>query len=112
MVTIDQAIRGIMHFADTEVIPHLPTGKGIGTGIVLALIMDGSKEQVLKLRDNPAVQMMHVMGDTGNIDLERLYNIARPKMDGQKLPVTVPLLGEFKFDVNDLDKVYRYIQEA
>ena len=44
--------------------------------------------------------------------LDRLYNIARPKMDGQKLPVTVPLLGEFKFDVNDLDKVYRYIQEA
>lgn len=33
-------------------------------------------------------------------------------MDGQELPVTVPLLGEFKFDVNDLDKVYRYIQEA
>ena len=59
-----------------------------------------------------AVQMMHVMDDTGNIDLDRLYNIARPKMDGQKLPVTVPLLGEFKFDVNDLDKVYRYIQEA
>ncbi len=44
--------------------------------------------------------------------LDRLYNIARPKMDGQKLSVTVPLLGEFKFDVNDLDKVYRYIQEA
>ena len=32
-----------------------------------------------------AVQMMHVMDDTGNIDLDRLYNIARPKMDGQKL---------------------------
>lgn len=85
MVTIDQAMRGILRFADTEIIPHLPTGKGIGAGIVLALIMDGGKEQVLKLRDNPAVQMMHVMDDTGNIDLDRLYNIARPKMDGQKL---------------------------
>ncbi len=112
MVTIDQAMRGIMRFADTEVIPHLPTGKGIGAGIALALVMDGGKTQLLKLRENPAVQMMQIMDDTGNIDLERLYNIARPKMDGQKLPVTVPLLGEFKFDVNDLDKVYRYIQEA
>lgn len=112
MVTIDQAMRGIMRFADTEIIPHMPTGKGVFAGIVIALIMAGGKEQVLKLRDNPAVQMMHVMDDTGNIDLDRLYNIARPKMDGQKLPVTVPLLGEFKFDVNDLDKVYRYIQEA
>ena len=101
-----------MRFADTEVIPHLPTGKGIGAGIALALVMDGGKTQLLKLRENPAVQMMQIMDDTGNIDLERLYNIARPKMDGQKLPVTVPLLGEFKFDVNDLDKVYRYIQEA
>ena len=112
MVTIDQAMRGIMRFADTEVIPHLPTGKGIGAGIALALVMDGGKTQLLKLRENPAVQMMQIMDEQGNIDIDRLYSAARPKMDGQKLPVMVPIIGELRFDVNDLDKLYRYIQEA
>ena len=112
MVTIDQAMRGVAQYADNEIIPHLPTGKGIGAGIALALIMDGGKAQLLKLRENPAVQMMGVMDADGNIDIDRLYNVARPRVDGQKLPVMVPIIGELRFDAGDLDKLYRYIQEA
>ena len=112
MVTIDQAMRGVAQYAENEIIPHLPTGKGIGAGIALALIMDGGKAQLLKLRENPAVQMMGIMDDEGNIDLDRLYNAARTRVDGKKLPITVPIIGELRFDVGDLDKLYRYIQEA
>ena len=112
MVTIDQAMRGAMRFADSEIIPNLPTGKGIGAAIALALIMDGGKERLMKLREHPAVQLMGVTDESGNIDIDRLYNAARPKMDGQKLPVDVPIIGELRFDVGDLDKLYRYIREA
>lgn len=112
MVTIDQAMRGAAKFADNEIIPHLPTGKGIGAGIALALIMDGGKSRILALKDHPSVQMMGIMDAEGNIDLDRLYNAARTRFDGQKLPVTVPIIGELRFDVSDLDKLYRYIQEA
>ena len=111
-VTIDQAMRGAMRYADNEVIPHLPGGKGIGAGIMLALIMEGSREKILALRENPAVKMMQIFDDAGNIDLDKLYNAALPRFDGQKLPVTVPIIGELRFDVSDLDKLYRYIQEA
>ena len=112
MVTIDQIMRGATRFADNEVIPHLPTAKGIGAGIALALIMDGGQERLLQLREHPAVQLMGVMDEGGNVDLDRLYNAARPKMDGQKLPIAVPIIGELRFDVGDLDKLYKYIQEA
>ena len=112
MVTIDQAMRGVAQYADNEIIPHLPTGKGIGAGIALALIMDGGKSRILALKDHPAVQMMGIMDADGNIDLDRLYNAARPRFDGQKLPITVPIIGELRFDVSDLDKLYKYIQEA
>lgn len=112
MVTIDQAMRGAAKFADNEIIPHLPTGKGIGAGIALALIMDGGKAQLLKLRENPAVQMMGIMDAEGNIDLDRLYNAARTQVDGKKIPLTIPVIGELRFDVNDVDRLYKYIQEA
>ena len=110
-VTIDQAMRGAMRYADNEVIPHLPGGKGIGAGIALALIMDGGKAQLLKLRENPAVKMMQIFDEAGNIDLDKLYNAARPRFEN-KLTVSVPLLGDMRFDQNDIDKLYRYIQEA
>ena len=112
MVTIDQAMRGVAQYADNEIIPHLPTGKGIGAGIALALIMDGGKSRIIALKDHPAVQMMGIMDAEGNIDLERLYNAARPKVDGQKVPLTIPIIGELRFDVNDVDRLYKYIQEA
>ena len=112
MVTIDQAMRGAAKFADNEIIPHLPVGKGIGTGIALALIMDGGKARLLKLRENPAVQMMGIMDAEGNIDLDRLYNAARTQVDGKKIPLTIPVIGELRFDVNDVDRLYKYIQEA
>ena len=98
MVTIDQAMRGVAQYADNEIIPHLPTGKGIGAGIAL--------------KDHPAVQMMGIMDAEGNIDLDRLYNAARTQVDGKKIPVTIPIIGELRFDVNDIDRLYKYIQEA
>lgn len=110
-VTIDQAMRGAVRFADNEIIPHLPGGKGIGAGIMLALIMEGSREKVLALREHPAVKLMQIMDEQGNIDLDRLYNAARPKFEN-KLSVSVPFIGELKFDQNDVDKFYKYIQEA
>lgn len=110
-VTIDQAMRGAVRFADNEIIPHLPGGKGIGAGIMLVLIMEGSREKVLALRGHPAVKLMQIMDEQGNIDLDRLYNAARPKFEN-KLSVSVPFIGELKFDQNDVDKLYKYIQEA
>ena len=110
-VTIDQAMRGAVRFADNEIIPHLPGGKGIGAGIALALIMDGGRSRILALRDHPAVKLMQIMDEQGNIDLDRLYNAARPKFEN-RLSVPVPFIGELKFDQNDVDKLYKYIQEA
>lgn len=110
-VTIDQAMRGVLRFADNEVIPHLPGGKGIAAGVMLALIMEGSKEKLLALRENPAVQMMQILDENGNIELDRLYSAARPRFEN-KLAVSVPLLGELRFDQGDVDKLYKYMQEA
>ena len=90
---------------------NLPGGKGIGAGIMLALIMEGSREKILALRENPAVKMMQIFDDAGNIDLDKLYNAARPRFEN-KLTVSVPLLGDMRFDQNDVDKLYRYMQEA
>ena len=95
-VTIDQAVRGVLRFADNEVIPHL---------------MEDIKGQLLALRENPFVKIMQIIGEDGNIELDRLYSAARPRFEN-KLSVSVPLLGKLHFDQGDVDKLYKYIQEA
>ena len=112
MITIDQAMRGAIRYVDTEISPHLPAGKALGVGIVLSLLADGGKERLLALRENPLVEAMGVMSEGGEIDLDRLYNAARTQVDGKKIPLTIPVIGELRFDVNDVDRLYKYIQEA
>ena len=87
-------------------------GDAMCAGIALALIMDGGKSRILSLKDHPEVQMMGIMDAEGNIDLDRLYNAARTRVDGKKIPLTIPVIGELRFDVNDVDRLYKYIQEA
>lgn len=111
MATIDQIMRAVTRFADNEVLPRLPTGKGIAAGIALALVMEGGRDKLLALREHPVVQMMGVMDESGNVDVEKLYSVARPKLDGKKLLVSVPIIGELRFDVNDLDRLYSMVQE-
>ena len=80
------------------------------------LVTQGKENEALqeKLRQAEAAlwDRQIQLDEAGNIDLDRLYNAARPRFEGQKLPVTVPIIGELRFDVSDLDKLYRYIQEA
>ena len=75
MATIDQIMRAVTRFADNEVLPRLPTGKGIGAGIMLALVMEGGRDKLLALREHPVVQMMGVMDESGNVDVEKLYSV-------------------------------------
>lgn len=110
-VTIDQALRGALRFADNEIIPHLPSAKGIAAGVILALAADGSREQLLALGKQPTVKLLRIMDEQGNIDIDRLYSAARPKLENG-LPVSVPMIGELKFDQNDADKLLQYIKEA
>ena len=112
MITIDQAMRGAVRFFDTVASPHMDEVRSFVAGVGLSLLADGSKEQLLVLRDNPWVKAMRVMDEQGNIDIDRLYNKARPRLDGRKLPIRIPFIGKKKKKENDLDSLYKYIQEA
>ena len=74
--------------------------------------MDGGQARLLKLRENPAAPQMGIMDEDGTIELDRLYTPARMRVDGKKIPWDIPVIGELKFDVNDVDRLYKYIQEA
>ena len=111
-VTIDQAMRGILRFFDTVASPHMDEVRSFVAGVGLSLLADGSKEQLLVLRDNPWVKAMQIMDEQGDIDIDRLYNKARPRLDGRKLPIKIPFIGKLTFVAEDIDNLYKYIQEA
>lgn len=112
MVTIDQAMRGILRFFDTVASPHMDEVRSFVAGVGLSLLADGSKEQLLALKDNQWIKSMRIMDERGDVDIDRLYNKARPRLDSRKLPISIPFIGKLTFTADDLDSLYKYMQEA
>lgn len=111
MITIEQAADGLMRYLDAEVLPHLPTGKGLLLGAAAALYIRKAPDILRRLSQNTAVQLLGVIDEHGNIDIDELYNAALPQVKGT-FEVNVPLVGGLTFDRAEVDKLYRYLKGA
>lgn len=112
MITIDQAMRGAVRFFDAVAAPHMSDAVAFLSGVGLSLLASGTKQDLLVLKDNLWIKAMRVMDETGNIDIDRLYDAARSRIDGKKITVPIPIIGDLTFLPDDLDKLYKYMQEA
>ena len=112
MVTIDQALNGLERFANGELIPRLPEVLGLAAAIFIRMVKDSGKERLLAMRDNFFVQLTGALDEEGNVDIDRLYKHARDVIDGKKITLFSFKDKDMRFDANDIDKLYRYIQEA
>ena len=112
MVTIDQALNGFERFANSELTPRLSQGIGFAVSVLIRMAKDGGKERLLAMRDNLFVQITGALDEEGNVDIDRLYKHARDEIDGKKITLFSIKDKDMRFDGTDIDKLYRYIQEA
>lgn len=113
MATMTQVKTGLVRFVDSDILPHLSGAKKIGLGIYVALAANNLEARVYQHVNHPAVSMLDVIDANGNVDIDKVYQAAAPMFNGgQKVPVQIPLIGEYNMDMTDLEKIYRYIKEA
>ena len=111
MVTVAQVKNGLVRYIDTDVLPHLTGMKRIGLGVYTALAAENLSGLVEQYRDKPAVSVLKVIDDQGNVDIDRLYQAFVPMFaDGQKQTIEIPMIGELIIDRSDVEKIYRYIK--
>lgn len=111
MITIEQAASGLTSYLDAELLPHLPTGKALLLGTAAALYIRKAPEIARQLLSKPAVKMLGVMDEGGNIDIDELYNAVLPQVKGP-FELSVPFVGSLTFDRAEIDKLYRYMKGA
>ena len=112
MVTIDQALNGLERFANSELIPRVSDVIGFAVAVLIRMAKDGGKERLLAMRDNFFVQVTGALDEEGNVDIDRLHKHAREVIDAKKITLFSIKDKNMRFDATDIDKLYRYIQEA
>lgn len=114
MVAIAQVQQGIARFVDAEIIPRLSVMEklivGSGTGLVTAKL----PEVIGKYADNKVFFALGLYdAEHGEIDIDALYNAAKPYIGADAIPVKIPLAGiTLKFTQREFDTLYKYIMEA
>lgn len=113
MVTINKIEKGVAEYLDNELMPKLPSS-GIekvivGTAMSLGIRKYGAIIEGYK--DNKMVQTLGIMNNEGLVDIDILAEEFKKNMPSEGLKVEVPMLGELKFNKEDVDKLYRYITE-
>lgn len=109
MITVEQAASGLTRYLDAEVMPHLPSGRGLLLGAAAALYIRKGPEIVRRLADIPAVKLLGVIDAQGCIDLDELYNAALPQVKST-FDVQLPFVGGLTFDRAEVEKIYRYLK--
>ena len=113
MVTISQIKTGIEQYMDREILPHLSTGKQIGLGIYTELLMVEIEGKAREYLNMPAIKILGLSDEEGNIDLDRLQDVAARKVgDRGKFEVDLPIIGRFTFSQSDVVKLCELIRRA
>lgn len=113
MVTMQAAKNGLVKYIDNDILPHLTGLKKVGLGVYTALAANNIIGLMEKYKDHPAVAVLDVIDENGNIDIDKLYNVSAPMFaNGEKQMINIPMIGDMTVDRTDLEKLYRYIKEG
>ena len=112
-VSGDQLIRGVINYADNEVINNLPvSGKWVmGTGIGIATAK--AQSIVAALQQHPVARAMGIVDDDGMIDLDLVAKCMKDSASRYgKMTLQVPLVGRLTFSDQDIDALRGYIERG
>lgn len=114
MVTINQVQQGVARFVDTEIAPKLSITEKLVVGGGAGLITAKLPEIVDKYADNKMVSALGLYDrESGEIDLDAIYNAAKPYIGADPVPVKIPMVGvTLKFTQREFDLLLKYIKEA
>ena len=106
----DQVIRGIINYADDEVITKLPTaGKWI-VGTVIGVASNKTAQVMESLKKNSVVNMLGILDENDNIDVDSLIIAMKSAADKYgNVTLDVPMVGRLTFTSSDLDRLRSYI---
>lgn len=108
MVTREQFVRGILEYAQNEVLPPLPDVGKLGVGTFLILGTNRINALADALVQNNLVKSLGVVDESGNIDSDTLISAMAESMSrytNNRICFDIPILGKMTFTSNDLTKL-------
>lgn len=113
MATLLQVQRGFVNFVDNEVAAAFEGWQKAVVAGAAALMAANLPNLVKTYGSQPLVAALGVYdANSGNINIDTLYNAFVPKLGDEKIPLTIPKIGTIKMGRKEIDTLMRYIKEV
>ncbi|MBP3411375.1 MAG: hypothetical protein J6M10_10320 [Clostridia bacterium] len=111
MVHYKKFLYAVQRYIDTEIASIFP-GSLKGGALSFAGFVLGNRGEKLfaQYKDNPMIRGLGLI-DGENVDDELLIQFLRSKVQGGKVTLPVPLVGNMDFSLQDVDTFARLIRE-
>lgn len=113
MVSIDQIERGVVQYAQNELLPHMEeTGiQRFVVGMAMGRFIKAWRIKLEKMMKDDFVKSLGYFDEDGNVDLEALRDECKAQMSAKGLVYEHKLIGKLTFEKSDVDVLYKYIME-
>ena len=114
MIPMEKVQSGIAKFVDRDIAPSLTDWDRVLVAGAGGLLTANLPKILAQYEDHPVIKALGVYDmEHGTVDVDALYNAAKPYMGAEALPVKIPGIGlTLKLGKQDIDTLYAYIQEG
>jgi hypothetical protein len=112
MVTFAQVKSGISKYITEEIISKMDGWKQWVSGAAVAIALTKADALFEALKSNAIISMLGVAKEDGMIDLDVLRKAFKEQAESSgPVSIDIPAIGKITLSSNDIDMIYRYIQE-
>ena len=109
----EKVIHGIIKYLDREIYNNMSDWQEVLARIAVGRMLGDEDALKATLMNNTFVKTFAIMDTDGNVDVDGLMRDLREQISHKgKISITFPLIGTFTFTADDVDELYRTIEEA
>ena len=113
MVTFSQVKSGVAKYIADEIIAKMNGWKQWVSGAAVALALTKADALFDAVKSNELISMLGVVREDGMIDIDLLRKAFKDQAEySGPVSLDIPAIGKITLSSNDIDMIYRYIQEG
>lgn len=111
MVTFMQVKQGLGGYITHEIIAKMAGWQQWVAGAFVALVMSKADQIFEQFKNNPAILMLGVISENGEIDIDALHGAFRQQAK-EPVRIDLPMIGSITLSAADIDSIYQYIKQG
>jgi hypothetical protein len=113
MVTFSQVKGGVTKYITDEIISKMESWKKWVTGAAVSLALTKADDLFDAVKSNELISMLGVVREDGMIDIDLLRHAFKTQAESSgPVSIDIPAIGKITLSSDDIDMIYRYIQEG